>query len=74
MEGNQVGRSGRTLKAGIEAENMKECCGMACFPWPPSHGFLSLFSDKTQDHLPRGGMTPSSLGPPKSIINQENAP
>lgn len=28
----------------------------------------------TQNHVPRSGITYSDLGPPVSIINQENAP
>jgi hypothetical protein len=42
--------------------------------WLAPHGLLSLLSYTTQDHLLRGGTTHSGLGPPPSVINQENAP
>ena len=35
---------------------------------------LFFFLNQTQDHLPKAGKTHSGLGPPISIINQENAP
>jgi hypothetical protein len=34
--------------------------------WLAPRGLLSLLSDRTQDHLPRGGITHNSLGPPLS--------
>jgi hypothetical protein len=36
------------------------------------HGLLSLLSYITQNHLLRGGATHNGLGPPLSMINQEN--
>jgi hypothetical protein len=35
---------------------------------------LSLPSYSTQDHLPSGGTTHNELGPPTSVISQENLP
>jgi hypothetical protein len=40
----------------------------------PPHGLFSLLSYRTQDHQPRDGTTHNVLGPPTSIINQENGP
>lgn len=39
-----------------------------------SGGFLSLLFYTTQNHLPSHYDSQSGLGPPTSIINQENAP
>lgn len=37
--------------------------------WFAPCSLLSLFSDSTQDHQPRGATAPSALGPPTSITN-----
>ena len=37
-------------------------------------GLLSLLSYSARDHQSRNGTAHSELGPPISIINQENAP
>ena len=40
--------------------------------WLASHGLLSLLSYRTQDHQPWDGTVPRELGPPTSIIKEEN--
>ena len=42
--------------------------------WLALHGLLGLLSYRTQDHQTRIGTVHSVLGPPASIINEENAP
>ena len=42
--------------------------------WPVPYGLLSLVSYSTQDHLPRDSTAHSEMGPPTSLINQENVP
>ena len=46
---------------------MEEHCLLACSLW-----LVQLLCYTTLDHLPRGGTTSDGLGPPTSIINQEN--
>ena len=55
----------RDIRAETEAETKEE--------WLALQGLLRLLS-YTQDHLLRSGTTHSELGPPISIINQENVP
>jgi hypothetical protein len=54
---------GTGLKAGAEAETMKECCLLACSPWLAQLAFL---------YNP-GSPVCSGLDPPTSTINHENA-
>jgi hypothetical protein len=42
--------------------------------WLALHGLLSLWSFTIQDHLPRGDVILRELGPPTSIMKQENVP
>lgn len=49
----------------MEAEAMEELCIIA--------RSLGLLSYTTQDHVPSGDTSPSGLGLPTSMINQENA-
>jgi hypothetical protein len=41
--------------------------------WFAPNGLLSLLSYSTGDHQSRSGTSHSDLGPPTSIINQENS-
>ena len=63
----RVGAQGRNLEVRTEAEAVERCSSLACF-----HGLLSLLSYTTQDHQPWDGTVPGELGPPTSIINEEN--
>lgn len=40
--------------------------------WLGPHSLLSLLSYRTQDHQLRNGTSHNGLGPPPSMINQEN--
>lgn len=74
LTGHHGGRQGRNLEARTDTELMEKRCFLPC-----SQGLLSLLSYSIQDHVcvtcVVGGCTiHNSLGPPSSIINQENAP
>ena len=70
-EGNQGGNSSR---AGSWKQELKERPWRNAAPWLASPGSFSLFFHTSQDYLPRCGSVPRDMGPPTSIINQENAP
>jgi len=40
--------------------------------WLAPHGLFSLLSYRTQDYLPRDGITHKGLGPPSLVANWEN--
>lgn len=67
------GDQGRNLEVGAEAEAIEELRLLVCSTRRPSC-YLPLFTDAMEDPLPRDGTTHSGMGPPMSIINQENAP
>lgn len=64
---------GRTRRQELK-QDPQTTRGMALAHWLDVHGLFSLLSYTTQDYLPKKGITHSVLGPPTSIIDQENAP
>lgn len=62
------GSQGKNLEVRIEAETMKACCLLACFPWLAQATFLYSPGPPSQEsHYPQWPAFPP-------IINQENAP
>jgi hypothetical protein len=61
-------KSGQELKQGgdLEQELMQSPWRVAAY-WLAPHGFLSLFSYRTEVYQPRDGFTHNGLGPPQSI-------
>lgn len=57
-------------KQDIKQEQRQEPWRKAAY-WFDLHSLLSLFFSRTQDHLPRSGITHSRLSPPTSIINKK---
>lgn len=69
-EGNQD----RNLESGTEAEATNEPCLLAPSPRLAQLVYVFVFSCTAQNHLPRDGTAHCVLGPPTSIVYQENAP
>lgn len=64
----------REVKTETQASNSCRIHGaLAAYCFAP-RGLLIMFSDTTQDCLPRGSTEPPELGPCTTIIKQENAP
>lgn len=59
----------RNLKAGMDAENMDGC--LLAY-WFALHVLFTLFSYKTQDHLPSNDTIHSEWGPPLTLPGEEN--
>jgi hypothetical protein len=57
--------SGRTLKAGTEAEALEESCH-----WLAPHGWPILHFYKPQSHQPKGGIVYNGLGPPNTNLKK----
>ena len=65
----RVGEGWTSLEAGADAEAMKECCLLACFPWLAQSAFLQNPGPPAQE-----GHHPQWAGPPPPITNLESAP
>lgn len=61
-------KPGQELKAGTEADTMREHCLVACSPWL----LLLVCSYTIQPFLPRNVIVCTGLSPPTSILTQEN--
>lgn len=59
----------REIKAGTQAESMKESLFIGWLPLVDAQPYYT-----TQGHLPRGATTQSRLGPLLTINNLNNAP
>lgn len=68
-ERSQGRNSKQGPEAGTDAETTEQCCLLACSPELAQPSFFS-----TKNHFPGNGTALSGLGPPTSIINQENVP
>lgn len=67
MKGSWTGTQDRILEEGTEMETMEECCLLVCSPWFVLPVFVYNLQLPTQ-----GGTIHSDLGPPISVIDQEN--
>lgn len=63
---------GQELKAATWRQKLAQTPGKNAAYCPVPHGFFSLFSYTTWDHLPRHGTVYSEQGSPTSIIKQNN--
>lgn len=66
LKANHPDHSVQKFKAGAEAEALKEYCLRPWSAWFSQPAFLC-------NHLPSGGNSFNSLGPPTPIVSQENA-
>lgn len=69
MKGNQDRNSSRKLGAETETESLEEWFFLVCSPWLSLPAFLHNPGPPAQE-----GHSPHVLGPPTSVINQENTP
>jgi hypothetical protein len=63
----------RAVRVGAQGRNSGRMSWRSAAYWLAPHGLFSLYSYKTQDHVPRSGTAHSGLSPPTLIIKYEIA-